>query len=43
MPNKALYRKVNWLTALRPMQNIATFLSGVPVKVEVSTKNFLRA
>lgn len=42
MPNKALYRKVNWLTAMRLVQNIATFLSGEPVKVEVLTNNFLR-
>lgn len=47
MPNKTTvlekskksFRKV-WLTALRLEQNVAVFLSGVPVKVEVSTKNF---
>lgn len=40
MPNKALCRKVNWFAA-RWVQNVGTFLSGVPVKVEVSTKDFL--
>lgn len=41
MPSKALNRKINCLTALKVIQDIATFLSGVPVKVEVSTKYFL--
>lgn len=40
MANQALCGKVTWLVALRLVQNEATFLSGVPVKVEVSTKNF---